>query len=243
MTTLIGIRTNHGADAIVLFSDRQKTITDEEGNGEKSSIEKLFTGANWVMGDCGSDDRDVRRFYGFLRGDGRYGSNEKKAERAIKKALKRKRFYEVYLLNANLMRKEHSIEDTHAFIFAINNPELSLWLVDQMGNLIDVEDENEFDYICLGSGGEKAKTHLETSVLNGEIERDRINVTSAIYYGRRALGAAQERDLPTGGSYELIVVTPKKIEPWGKSLREKFSKFEEERLREIGNRYDAESAV
>ena len=246
MTTFIGIRTNAGEDAIILMADRQSTNSTDS---EKKSITKLYFGrygakeefGYWAMGDAGADDREVRRFYGLLKGDGRYGSNEKRAQKIIDRAIRKQIFLEVIKLNRDIMRSPNSdIEETHCFLMAVNRPDLSLWLIDEFGNFKKPEEDKNFDYICLGSGKYKAEQKIEQLIADEEIDRDKITPKAAISIGRKALGMA-ESDLSTGMGYDLLIMTKRRLDNWGKIIRKELSEHEEKRLSEIAEQYKSES--
>jgi len=243
MTTLVGIKTNHGPQHIVIASDRQQSVEEDE---EKQDVRKIYYGKNWVIGVSGGaiDDKALTRFFGMLKGDKRYRSSPEIAERMIKNALERKVFYEVNELNRRVAKRDRSIDGTYRFLFATNSIEFGLWEIDEFGNMLEPPEENEFEYFCLGSGGEKAKRYigsvLKEGVLNGkEIDKETISVDVAIPLAKRAVQSAEE-DLSTGFGYDLIIVPQnvnEKIDWLGGEIKQRLKNADLELERDIIERY------
>lgn len=238
MTTVLGIKTTSMLESIVLIADRQSSATEES---KKYSVRKLYSGSFWVMGDVGSDDKDVLRFYGELRGDKRYGSDQKKAEETILRALEKKRFIEVDALNALISKKGggDASEDTHRFVLAVNKPSTSLWIVDEYGNLIEPSEENELDYVCLGSGKEDVEKHISYLKSEEKIDRENnISTSDGIEIATSCLEVAQNNNLWTGMGYDLIILTKKDIKEISKDVIKDMKEAQKNRIGTYKESYD-----
>lgn len=237
MTTLIGIKTNFGLESIVLVGDYQITSTDkEEKEISKRAERKLHYGENWVMGAAGVYRRELTKFFGIIKGYKNYNSNPERANEIIEKAIKEKEFEEILQLNKKLRRRGLDMEDIPAFILAVNKPKLFLWWVDEYGNIKNPEEDNEFDYVCLGSGEERADRYIQSLIEEQKIDRDKIGIREALKIARDSMYAA-ERDPGTGMGYDIIVVTEKEIRSWGEEIKEEIRKAEEKKIEDIGDYY------
>jgi 20S proteasome alpha/beta subunit len=236
MTTIVGIKTNSGLDSIVLASDLQSS--DEEAETKFRIPRKIYVGDNWAMGDAGGDDKAVRRLYGKLRGNKNYGSNDNIAGEMLERAIKEKLFYEVRELNTELRKKDCSMDETHAFVFAVSKPELFLWKIDEFGNLKDPKEDHDIDYVCVGTGRERVEKYIEGLLDEEKFDRDEINTNAAIHIARGAMKAA-EGDVWTGLGYDLVILTKAGVKVWGKKIREVLEKAETDKLEEIAKKYNS----
>ncbi len=67
MTTILGIKTNSGPDAVVLVADRQESIPDGESQYSLKGVkEKIHKGKNWAMAYMGAIDPKIDSFYKLL---------------------------------------------------------------------------------------------------------------------------------------------------------------------------------
>ncbi len=239
MTLLIGIKTNTGLDRVVLASDRQLSEYEEGAFSSKRPIRKIYSGDFWAMGDAGGDDQDVRRFYRMLRGHKGYGSGPEQAKRMIKVAIKERRFHEVRELNTELMRTGENIdiEDTHAFLLAVNSPRIGLWLVDEFGNIKDPPKERDFDYLLLGNGKKEAEGYIQRLLAEEQIDRDRISTRTALSVVRGALKAA-EKKADVGFGYDVVVVSKKGVEDLGREIGKSVASAERAAWRNVENKYN-----
>ena len=186
------------------------------------------------MGDAGQDDRDVRKFYRKLRGNS--PSGEKESRRIIERALDERMFKEVNDLNTQLMKKGAEYEGTHAFLLAVHNPSLSLWHVDEFGNLHEAPEENDFDYIALGSGKKEAIGYIERIVAEEKIDRDSITLPVALRAAREAIRAAT-KEAYTGLGYDLVVIIKGSIKEWGPEIGKALDVAERVKVDEIVEHY------
>jgi 20S proteasome alpha/beta subunit len=244
MTTLVGIRTSSGLDSIVLASDNQET---NDAENSRKQVQKLFYGSDWAIGCYGGspEDKLLTRFMGLLKGDRRYRSSKEKADEIISRAATSEIFQEVIDLNREVEKRDRHDECKYGFIFAARNPKFGLWEIGSHGNLFEPPDDNEFDYICLGSGAEKAKQYIagtlkEGSIEGREFERSSIRTGIAAILAKRAIQAAEE-DFQTGLGYDLIVLPQdrkKEVEWLGKEIQEKVREADKAQEEDMRKRYD-----
>ncbi len=239
MTTIIGIRTNHGLEGVVMASDHQSSKYDEGELVSKTSVKKIYCGDYWAMGDAGADDKHVLKFYKVLMGHRNCNSNEQKAKTTIERAVREKYFEEVVNLNTLVMKKDNAndIEKAHSFLFAVNKPDMGLWYVDEFGNLKEPSDDKDIDYACIGSGEKKVDEYLERAISEQDIDRDKITIGIAIDLIRGAMNAA-EKDAATGFGYDLIVITDKEVRNYGDEIKKSIVNAEREKLEEIKKAYN-----
>lgn len=219
MSTIFAVQTHSPLESIIIAADRQRS--DEE-DGSKHPIPKLFSGDFWVMGDVGGDEiRELNRFYGILRGDGRYGSDKENGKKIIEEAIEKKRFMMVDELNATLSAKNKGdyFENSHKFILAVNRPQTGLWLIDEWGNLVppSANEEKEFDYICIGSGAPSVGRHIKYLLSQGKIDRSNIMTAGGIYIMEECMDAAVE-DLKTGLGYDSHILDKEGINEISKRI-------------------------
>lgn len=240
MTTIIGIRTNAGLDSIVLASDYQ--VTGYDGRDKPISRgydKKIWHGEYWALGNDGLDCGEVHQFFRVLMGHKRYDSSPEIANEIFQRALKEKDFVEIRTLNRGLRKKDYRLEDLPSFIFAVNKPELSLWWIDEFGNLHERDEDKNFDYICAGSGEEMAEKYIQDLIDERKIDREKITTKIAIKIVRGTIRSAEKEDLTTGLGYDLVIVTAEKgIKSWGEEIKKEIREAEEKKLDAIGDEYE-----
>jgi 20S proteasome alpha/beta subunit len=246
MSTLIGIKTNYGIERIVLGSDRQFSDYDEDDKMvEKGDVQKIFCGKKWAIAYCGGGEiKELRRFFGVLRGDKRYGSSKKNADEILEKAVNEKNFSEVCELNRFVAKKDRSTECTYEFILGSNYPKLGMWQIDSYGNLLLPSEDNEFEYIAIGSGADEAEKYIKSVVSEGKIgehEFDKDSVTSSVAnrIAKRAIQAARS-DASTGFGYDIVFISKgRSIEAWGDRIKKKMFQADREIEDEISAHFDS----
>ena len=221
MTTLIGIRTNEGLDGIVLVSDLQISQYDGPKMLARWPARKIYFGDYWALGYIGGIHDELRGFLCVLRGDKRYNSSEEKANQIFQRAIEKQRFIEVDDLNA-LITKEKSLEETNAFLLAVNKPELNLWYIDEFGSF-HLPKDKEFEYFCIGTGSQEANKSIEKLLANEDIDRDKISISVARNIARRIINEMKD-DPFTGFGYDIVVITKKLVKHWGEDYRKSLSK-------------------
>lgn len=258
MTSILGIKTSPGSypAGIVIGSDRQETYVDLGGKPLfKGEVNKIISGLGWVLA-CGgtswnsTDDHYYNRFVRTLSGDKRVGSNPNKPNEIIKKTIenynlwtehgkryKGLQFEEVALLNAYARRLGAPPDEINQFILAVNTPEMGIWEVDEFGNLNSPK-EQEFEWLCLGSGSDDIQTYIQDSTIEGKINSEDISIRKAIKIIKGALEKAK-RDIYTGYFIDIVVLTDKpEPEHFGESIRQAMNKAYEEEFSKIDTLYE-----
>ncbi|MEM4625673.1 MAG: hypothetical protein QXJ28_02850 [Candidatus Pacearchaeota archaeon] len=236
MTTAIGIKTNLGIERIVIAADNQLTISSGQFEFEKWPRKKIYTGDFWAMAFAGVYSKEVSRFFGKLKGYKNYYSSPEKSKEIIESALSRnpRRMIEVDTLNAEILSKGGSIQDTLSFIFAVNNPKLMLFVIDEYGNLKDIPEQEDFDYVCIGSGSDLAKKYIKECISSGSLDVEKITIREAILVSLGALRNARN-DIYTGSEIDWVVLSKEGIYDCGESIRrnidETYKKLVEDQIK------------
>jgi 20S proteasome alpha/beta subunit len=234
MTTLVGIRANDGIEGVVLASDYLRGDYEGEIMVSKRSVRKLYWGDFWMMGDAGGDHKDVIKFYHYLKGHRNYGSDENKARSMIQEAVRKKDFERVNQVNKIISKK--GSENTHSFIFAVNNPVCGLWKIDEYGNFHEPDEKKDFEYVCIGSGEEEVDGYIERQLSDELIDREKIDIPSAIDIAVGALDAA-ERDADTGLGVDFGVMTKKSVDIYGREIKKAMVDARRSKINQIKLRY------
>ena len=179
MTTLIGVKTNIGPDAVVIASDTQMSFLDEERNPlSKKTFYKILTGDYWILAHAGDGTEHLRRFCSRITYPDRFKNFGKDVlNKEIMTALDEKRYSRINNLNAECSL-ENAIKDDEdeeiefvEFLFAIReensqNTKLHLYRIDSYGNLIPPNVGSS--YLVLGTSKKKIKEYLTEHVDEGE---------------------------------------------------------------------------
>src|SRR3990167_2416608 len=103
MTTLIGVRTNIGSDAVVIASDTQMSFFDEDRNPlSKKTFYKILTGDYWILAHAGDGSENLRKFCSRISYPDKFKEfNKKELNREIMRAVEKKRYFRINDLNAD----------------------------------------------------------------------------------------------------------------------------------------------
>jgi hypothetical protein len=232
MTILVAIPSNQGLEHTVLASDNQENIYDDDDNlVGKSYVQKLYYGKNWALGYTGGSERkELLRFIGILKGDKRYKSDAENADAIITDAIKELEFPEVVdELNRGVARRDKEDSRVFELMFSANSPKYGLWRVDPFGNMFEPDDDNEFDYLCLGNSkaADSVSNYISNIVREGRLgkvdfNKNSIDTSTAVRLAKRCIQAAQD-DSTTGWGYDIVVVPkdPKReIRGWGRRIKQ-----------------------
>src|SRR3989344_3333334 len=185
MTSIIGIKTNTGIDGIIIGSDTQEMYLSEDNDHlVKKDISKIIHGRNWIISYAG--DTSSTAFYRFtrvLQGDKRYLKEGEDSEIMIKIAIENylkygKKFQGPHFrksadVNSDIMKETRDIGKLNTYVLGayFDNRINGLWYIDELGNFLEAKDQKneestskEFDYICIGSGGEDMEKYIEQAV-------------------------------------------------------------------------------
>jgi len=233
MTTIIGMKTNIGDEAIVLASDTQLNYYDDDDNViAKRPLLKIIHGDFWALACSGGDTDELRRFYNKLKNpdDKRYTNfGAEKLKEMMLKSINGKRFYEINELNAKYMKEEGDIDSTHEFVMAVNKPNVDIFHIDSFGNLKKPKNRN---YIFLGSGKDEAEKYIEECIDGDTFDAYNLNIEDAI---RLSTGAIKKSkyDILSGGPMDLVVIERSNISSFGKEIRNSLEKAEKNVLEDI----------
>ncbi len=248
MTTIVGIKTDSCHDGIVLAADTQLNYyADDDTSVAKRPIHKIIYNGSWAIAQTGVATRLHYDFERMLLGRKR-GFPEEKVMEMIARAVNNydlgskyldSHFPEVNRLNTLHRRSGAQIEELASFIFATRHPRLSLWEIDEMGNLKPAPQElRDFEYISLGSGSKEALKYMTEQEMRGTTDPNSIDIAKAIDLAVGALHAAQE-DAFTGG-LDLVVVTAEKVIAYGDRIKTAIARAEEEEIDRIKKEFTKE---
>jgi len=242
MTSLIGIKANYGEDAIVIAADTQ--VSSYEGDvvvskEDKSKVEIFDNCVFAISGEFPDGfNSELSKFYKFLRGDKRTGSNPEKVKKMIEDVIRTRRFMRIDDINSrlNLEKRisweEDAVDYLNTFIFASNIPNLDLWEVDIYGNLIHPSrfKSREFPYIILGSGSNHMKDFIKRNISEGSYHPDKIDIETAMEIAVGCVECAKKTDSHSGLSYDLVILLRNEIIDEGKEIREDINRAARESL-------------
>ncbi len=255
MTTIIGIRTNHGLDAVVFGADTQVNYeyADQNEGPKKGLIYKIISGRNWMLGSAGGVHHELYRFQQMLTRPKNYNSTEEEVAKIIQEAVdnfekgkKVKRFEglnfpRVAYLNAQLKRNGESDDQLVEFLLAANiGGKLGMWSIDNFGSLSAADEEKDFEYLVIGSGGEHAEKYIEEQIMERIIDRATIDVATAVRTIKNALRRS-EKDLNTGTYKDIAILTKDSVTLYGAKVKELMTKQEDDIFEGIASEWNGHS--
>ena len=213
---------------IVLASDSQLNEVDEADTILSRTVDfnKIAYGSYWAMSFSGTFNKQISGFFRLIK--------HKSNEPLVEKAVKEKSFQEVIELNRKICRLS-GLDNVAEFLLATIKPEIGLYFVDSFGNVLEtpVGDEENSDYIALGSGKKFIKNFLEGSIGNRAIDQEGITPGLAV---RLAYDSIDKNDDPgTGGPIELFMLGEDGIKNYGERLRKAQKKALKDELEAIMN--------
>ena len=213
MTAIIGIKAYSGAKEIIFAADSQ--MTDVEDNripvSKVTGFNKIATGKDWAMGFAGIYCPPLRSFFKNLR-------SESSSSNLIENAVNNKYFAEVNELNTKIAKKYGDDCSAH-FLLASSKPEVGMYFVDKMGNVLErpVYEDETTDYLTIGSGSDSARSYLEKRMDTKYLDQEGISHANALRYAYEAI--EQTDDLYTGGPIEIVVLKQDSVNSYGAKLR------------------------
>ena len=209
MTLIMGIKSyslESDSREIILAGDSMVTYFEENEKIPVSKItgfSKIATGKYWAMGFAGTYTPPLRTFFRNLK-------SEDTSKNTIENAIKKEYFKEVNDFNTRVAKKYGEDCSVH-FLLASSKPDLGIYLVDRMGNILKepVEEDFEGDYLFIGSGSEFAKNYFERKLGNRYIDRKEIGHSLAINSAYESVN--KNEDPFTSGPVELIIVKENKV--------------------------------
>ena len=198
----------------------------------------------------GIDTHAFYRFMKIMEGGKRYLNKDRKEDtpgKIVRRAITQYRKYgskiegshfrEVYEMNSGSMREDIEMDDLASFVLAayFDKRVKGLWYVDEFGNLQeprehknDEETDKDFDYICIGSGGEDMERFIEKQVLEGEIEHRDIDIKRAIRIVKACLDEAPRKDSSTGYLKDVAIINSQGVRRYGEKFKNALTEAEEQ---------------
>jgi ATP-dependent protease HslVU (ClpYQ) peptidase subunit len=257
MTTIIGIKvSNEYAPGVIIGSDTQLNIEEEELEEKRRNFRKIIYGRNWALAHSGDIDRHLGVFYSILLGKRRrYISADEVWDNIIKRAIenyseskrggkKERRGFEdlfarphfnlVNLLNSSSIggvkwEYEGNDEDVplHNFLLGSCPPLMGLWYVDTHGNLREVSEfGRDFDYLSIGSGGKHAIEHMKEMGYSDRFDLDNLTLEDAIEIIWETLDLCRDKDPNSGGPFDLVVLDKNGVHYYGDYIKNELKKAE-----------------
>ena len=216
MPLLVGIHAEHGLEGIVLGADRQLSIVDEEDNIiSKKQATKIYFNGSWALACYGTEYRETLAFCRAL-----VKAPPEESLKKIMEAIEKGRYIDINELNARMTQREGiSEEDTSTFLLAVKKPKLALYHINQFGVLKGIPQNNDFNYICLGSGEKDAQEYIEKLIRSEEIDRNRISIPDARKIVRGTIETASSKEPTVGMGFDMLIITKDKIEDIGRKIR------------------------
>ena len=258
MSTIFGIKTNSGQDAVVLATDTQLTI--DYGSSKRKIIEpKMRVEEYYALAYTGTKTKLVERFFSYVNGRTTPKNFIKEAlgnknhpiflnlpKNPVQAAIEAGYFPELALVNSDRYSDIHDekgyeeiFEDLIELIIANRNP-LGLYRVDSLGRVKSSTQNIEF--LAAGSGSGIAQTYIDESeykegqIIGVEIRDDKITIPIAVSLSIGAIKKAS-KDMDTGGSIDLVVLTEDKIYTHGQEIRKFLAEAEREIYQKIIGQY------
>src|SRR3989344_2094904 len=230
MTTLLGIKTNSGEEAVVLVTDTRVIFGNDESKG-RTPFYKTAIGEFWALSSMGTHWDGSRKFYNKLTSPKRY-----------KDTIKKERFIEIDTLNAEYMLADGDGESgTLQFLFGTNKPKIELYFIDSYGNLRTTQDLNNEVSLIVKSTDDG----IEDSIYNTILEKirgedvgssDRIDLETALkvaYEGMKKIDV----DLYSGGPIDITVITKDGVFNYGKQIKKALADAESAAFENILSKY------
>ena len=162
----------------------------------------------------------------------------------IETAIKRGYFEEIVFTNRHISKKRDDEDDdlggdSLELILASNNPLIGLYHINQFGNVCEIKDKDDFDFVSLGSGSKAAKKYIENEEykddkwVSEKIDLDNIRIHHAIMLAIGAIKEASKKDVNTGGYIDLAVVKNNSIAHYGKFIQSTIDDAEKEAYKQV----------
>ncbi len=192
MTSIFGIKTNLGDEAIVLAADTKMTSDDDNVSFLNSPGEsKIYVGDCFTLAISGVGNDCVNSFVSYLNGEIDYisfrnfikkgneigkgiSSLEQKVlrnrdEHPLERAVHTGDFREFLILNKYLLEEERGDNDCVCEMILATQNNMGLYFVDVLGTVYPASDYPGLEYWTGGSGGEFMNKYLEEMDIDGHI--------------------------------------------------------------------------
>src|SRR3989344_2823273 len=156
----------------------------------------------------------------------------------IETAIKRGYFEEIVFTNRYLSKKRDDDEGLE-LILASNNPSIGLHHINQFGNVREIKEDDNLDFVSLGSGSKAAGKYIENEEYKDDkwvgekIDLDNIKIHHAVMLAIGAIKEASKKDVNTGGYIDLAVVKKEGITHYGKLIQSTIDGAEKDAYKQI----------
>ncbi|MEK6923317.1 MAG: hypothetical protein AABW84_01320 [Nanoarchaeota archaeon] len=238
MTTLLGIKTNSGEEAVVLVTDTQVTYGSEEHNKNRKPFYKMANGDFWALGFIGSQWDESRKFYNQLTTRRFKDFTEKDIEQMILSSIQKKRFIEIDTINAEFMRRYDEGESgTMEFLLATNKPKVELYFIDAYGNIYTLDDLDYHEPFIVKSATDDTKkaiiNYINEKISGDDIgSGDRIDLELALNLAKGAMQKV-ETDIYSSGPIDITILTKNGIFNYGRQIKKAIEDAENAAFSEI----------
>ncbi len=234
MTTILGLKTTVGEDAIVLAADRQMTVIGRDVYGNKHSLEevdfkKIYTGRNFAFSMAGAAIPPLMEFWKNLQITNPEDPTFIDLEHIL---IDDGIFDEVRQMNLEVacgnVDEINADAQTH-FIFATNyGGQPKLFYVHPLGGI------DEFEaFLPLGSGTEYIEDKLSEAYAGGTLEGPKVSFPQAVKLAEECI-ALSRRDPYSGGTMpDIAVITADSIKYYGDKLIERYRRFKQTEMDRI----------
>ncbi|MBT4334384.1 hypothetical protein HOD61_01045 [archaeon] len=238
MTTIVGVKTTTGLDAIVLAADYTKTTFygasggNSINNAESGKMKKLYCARNFAFGFAGKMDLD---HIGELWQKLKIKNKKNKNYIDVSEQLRNGYFEEIAMMNSIQTTMGDYIDSTAQteFIFGTNEgDELSLHHVSPLGAVTNFD-----NYVFSGSGSEYVEEYLEDAYDIRSLDGPSINLRKAVNLARKSIHLAK-KDMYSGTEIlDFTIITKDSITYYGDNLRKKLKKFKNKEIKKIITSY------
>jgi len=234
MTTIVGLKTTTGLDAIVLASDFTKTMIYPNNDMEVRDMKKIYHTNNFAFTISGNIDLDLLpELWKNLKSK---KSKDEENYIDVKKRLEDGFFEEIRLLNQIQCDSdiEFQTQQQTAFMFATRySGKVGLYKVYPLGQV----EESNSNYICLGSGTEYIEEMLEREYEFKSLDGPKIDLRKAVKLAQESISLAN-RDMFSGSDIvDFAIITKDSIKYYGNSLRKNLKIYKNQQINEIIKKY------
>ncbi len=238
MTTIVGLKTTVGLDAIVLAADYTKTLMhSNSGENPLNSMEsgdmrKIYSTRNFAFSFSGHLSPEyMTALWDTLK------VNKKSNEDYIDVSGRLEDGFFNEIRNFNVMQGDSETnfdnDKQTSFIFATKGVKLGLYYVHPMGLVEEFSD----DYVCAGSGSDYIEEMLDTAYEFKSLNGPKIDLRKAVNLAQKSIRLSK-KDLFSGSDIvDFAIITKDSIDYYGNSLRKELKEFKRKKFSEIVKSY------
>jgi hypothetical protein len=233
MTTILGLKTTVGPEAIVLAADYLASFTmPGQGGGQDEVLEqidfqKIYHEKNFAFSIAGRSSALLKEFWKRLQ----LNDPENPEYINLKDALEMGFFSEVQQLNLEACVDEVTINPSNqtSFLFATNFDERPRFFsVYPMGAV------NELKYCAAtGSGSEFIDEKISSAYTSHSLDGPQINLEQAVKLADKCITLARSDIYSKAIVPDIAIITEDSITYHGPKMRANFEKFKEKELQKI----------